>query len=296
MNRFAAGIAIALFCFSWGPAPVRSDESKPDRTGETVGRMWADLLDGAAGLHLPTTFLKTIPPDFIRFEFDDLRTYAALYHPGEHRMVLNRPLSFNSAGRTLRPLAKMTPKELEVLYHELFHAYVDWLVSREADRAAPPDPLLTFARAQQACRYQEVAITPVVQRPYETEPRYLTENESWEALNEAWALFIGWAVWNQIELQKKGGGPIWKQPRLAHLWQDRLIQAFRKGELRGYYVPENPDERRVAQKRFLAPSSQLSPNELTVLMKQVIGLADEFVDRTVQRIGPIENASKRLPC
>jgi hypothetical protein len=236
-------------------------------------------------------FLKAIPAEFVRFEFEDLRTYAAEYHLGEHRLVLNRSLSFNSAGRTLRPLAKMTPKELEVLYHELFHAYMDWLVSREADHTSLPDPLLVFARAQQRCRYQEVAITPVVQRPHETESRYLTDSEAWEALNETWAVFVGWTVWNQLELQRKNGEPVWQHPRLARRWRDRLQQAAQRGELRGYYVPEDPDERRVAQKRFLAASSQLSREELAVLMKQVIGLSDEFIGQTRKVVASLPNSS-----
>ena len=267
-----------------------------DRVPASVGRMWHDLLAGADGLHLPTTFLKVMPPDFIRFEFDDLRTYAAEYHPGEHRMVLNRSLSFNAAGSTLRPLAKMTSKEIEVLFHELFHAFIDWLVSREQDPSPAAGPLLAFARAQQACRYQEVTITPVLQRAHETEVRYLTEGEAWEALNETWAVFIGWAVWNQLELQRKSGDSVWQQPRQMRLWQERLEQALQKGELRGYYVPEDSDERRIAQKRFLAPAAQISIDEVTTLMRQVLGLPDEFIAQSKKRVDRIPKASKKDAC
>src|SRR5262249_38709773 len=156
-------------------------------------------------LRLPTTFLKALPSDFIHFEFEDLRTYAAEYHPDEHRMVLNRSLSFNAAGRTLKPLGKMTHKELEVLYHELFHAYMDYLTvieqqSTKTDESS--EEFLRFARVWQTCRYGAVEITPIVQRKDETESRYLTPGESWEALNETWAIFIGWAVWNQLEVQQ----------------------------------------------------------------------------------------------
>jgi hypothetical protein len=254
--------------------------------------MWNDLLAGAASLYLPTAFLKAMPPGFIRYEFEDLHTYAAEYHPGEHRMVLNRSLSFNAAGRTMRPLATMTPKDLEVLYHELFHAYMDWLESRDGTQAVPPDPLLVFARTQQRCRYQEVAITPVVQRTHETESRYLTDTEAWEALNETWAVFVGWAVWNQLELQRKHGGSVWKQPRLARRWQDRLQQAAQRGELRGYYVPEDSDERRIAQKRFLAASSQISVQEVAVLLKQALGLSDEFISRTEKIVVGLPSSAK----
>jgi hypothetical protein len=242
--------------------------------------MWEQLLADAARLKLPTQFLKDIPSDFIHFEFEDLRTYAAEYHPGEHRLVLNRTLSFNAAGGTLRPLAKMTHKELEVLYHELFHAYIDFLATRDA-RTGPltalPETLLSFARKQQACRYGEVAITPVAQRRDEAESRYLTEAESWEALNETWAVFIGWVIWNQLEVQQKGGGSMFQHQRAADQWLSRFERAVERGDLRGYYVPEDPDERRVTHKRFLARQSQISGVESEVLMRQVLGFSEKFI-------------------
>ncbi|HXH86186.1 MAG TPA: hypothetical protein VNI35_05130, partial [Nitrospira sp.] len=118
-------------------------------------------------LGLPTKFLKVVPPAFVKFEFDDLQAFAAEYHLGEHRMVLNRTLSFNAAGSTLRPLARLTQGEMETLYHELFHAYMDYLLTMRA--GDPPDPLLAFARSQQHCRYSLVLINPVVQRKADTE-------------------------------------------------------------------------------------------------------------------------------
>lgn len=167
-----------------------------------AGRMWTQLLGEAQALGLPTKFLHEIPPGFVQFEFDDLRTYAAEYHLGEHRMVLNRVLSFNGAGATLRPLGRLTHAEIETLYHELFHAYIDYLVTAAEARArAVPDLILAFARVQQDCHYGAVLITPVVQRKGETEERFLSARESWEALNETWAVFVGWMVWNQLELK-----------------------------------------------------------------------------------------------
>ena len=244
-------------------------------------QIWARLLNDARGVQLPTKFLKALPSDFIHFEFDDLRAYAAEYHPGEHRMILNRSLSFNAAGRTLKPLGKMTHKELEVLYHELFHAYVDYLVveERSGETRHGSGELLSFARKQQACRYEEVRIAPVALRKDDTESRYLTKSESWEALNETWAVFIGWAVWNQLELQSKTGKSMFQEPRQAHQWIRRLKMAFEKGDLRGYYVPEDPDERRLARKRYLAKPSQLTLKEAGVLMKQILGFQPNFVKR-----------------
>ncbi|MBH0202337.1 MAG: hypothetical protein HP496_08600 [Nitrospira sp.] len=248
----------------------------------SAGQGWARFLVDAERIQLPTKFLKALPPDFIQFEFDDLRTYAAEYHPDEHRMVLNRSLSFNAAGRVLKPLVQMTHKELEVLYHELFHAYMDYLSfmeeqSRKAGRRS--EDLLGFAREQQACRYGAVMIAPIAQRIAETESRYLTQAESWEALNETWAVFIGWTVWNQLELQRKTGKSMFREQGQSHQWIQRLKAAFEKVELRGYYVPEDPEERRLAQKRYLAKPSQLTLREVMVLMKQVLGFQHDFVEQ-----------------
>jgi hypothetical protein len=210
-------------------------------------------------------------------------------------MVLNRSLSFNAAGRTLKPLGKMTHKELEVLYHELFHAYMDYLqVVEEHSGAAGHDSgeLLNFARKQQVCRYGEVRITPVALRKDDTESRYLTKKESWEALNETWAVFVGWAIWNQLEVQHKTRKSMFQEPRKAYQWIQRLKVAFEKGDLRGYYVPEDPDERRLAQKRYLAKPSQLTLKEAEVLMKQVLDFQNDFIKRLKVSLEP----SKEFPC
>lgn len=245
-------------------------------------QIWARLLDDARRAQLPTKFLKRLPPDFIHFEFDDLRAYAAEYHPEEHRMVLNRSLSFNAAGRTLKPLGMMTHKELEVLYHELFHAYMDYLSVMEkqsGETGRGSEELLLFAREQQACRYGEVTIVPIVQRKDEMESRYLTPAESWEALNETWAVFVGWTVWNQLEVQHKTGKSIFQEQEQAHRWIRRFKTAVEKGDLRGYYAPQDPDERRLAYKRYLAKPSQLTLKEAEVLMKQVLGFQRDFIEQ-----------------
>ncbi|MBH0176964.1 MAG: hypothetical protein HP491_03660 [Nitrospira sp.] len=262
-------------------------------------RQWERLLVDAEQLHLPTTFLRMIPPDFIRFEFDDLRTYAAEYHPGEHRLVLNRPLSFNAAGRVLKPLTKMTHKELEVLYHELFHAYMDYLAfstGEQGDDGSVSSALMDFARMQQACRYGTVMIAPVAQRPDETEPRYLTESESWEALNETWAVFVGWAIWNQLDVQHPGMESMFQQQRLMERWTRRLQSAFQKGELRGYYVPDDIDERRITHKRFLARSAQITWREAAVIMSQVLGFNDKSILFSQQIAGVSQGSTQPVPC
>jgi len=280
-------LLLLWWCWS-GPSFIAEAAATSLNEEDRPGQMWPRLLADAERLQLPTKFLKALPQDFIQFEFDDLRTYAAEYHPDEHRMVLNRSLSFNAAGRILKPLVQMTHKELEVLYHELFHAYMDYLSVMEAqsrETGRRPEELLAFAREQQACRYGEVTIAPIVQRMNEIESRYLTQAESWEALNETWAVFIGWTVWNQLEVQRKTGKSMFQDQRQAQQWIRRLKAAFEKVELRGYYVPEDPEERRLAQKRYLAKPSQLTPREAVVLMKQVLGFQHDFVEQLEASFG-----------
>jgi hypothetical protein len=246
----------------------------------STDRMWHQLLGEANALGLPTKFLNAIPPNFIQFEFDDLHSYAAEYHPGEHRMVLNRSLSFNGAGATLRPLGRLTHVQMETLYHELFHAYIDYLVTvAQASPEKASNPVLAFARVQQGCHYGAVLITPVVQREGDTEERFLSDRESWEALNETWAVFVGWAVWNQLELTSSTGRSIQKPGKRQDEWIRRLKHANHKRTLRGYYEPEDSRERAVARKRYLAPASRLSELEAKILMKNVLEFSPTLLAR-----------------
>lgn len=278
-----------LWCWWWMSVAFVEAAISSHPEQESANQSWVRLLAEAERLRLPTKFLRVLPPDFIHFEFDELRTYAAEYHPGEHRMLLNRTLSLNAAGRVLKPLGRMTHKELEVIYHELFHAYMDYLMVRgvplgEFDRSS--HALLRVAKEQQVCRYGEVMIAPIVQRMDEVESRYLTEAESWEALNETWAVFVGWVVWNQLDLLQQTGKSTFLGGRDAHQWIPRLKRAFERGEFRGYYVPEEPGERRLAQKRYLAKSSQLSLEEALVIMEQAIGFSNDFVKMVDVSFGP----------
>ena len=260
----------------------------------STDRMWRQLLSEAHALGLPTKFLKAVPPSFVQFEFDDLHSYAAEYHPEEHRMVLNRTLSFNGAGATLRPLGRLTHSQIETLYHELFHAYLDYLVTwAETSPDVAADPLLTFARVQQGCHYGAVLITPVVQRKGETEERFLTERESWEALNETWAVFVGWIVWNQLELTGSGRRSIQKSGKSQDEWVSRLRSADREGVLRGYYEPEDSGERAIAQKRYLASASRLSEPEATVLMKNVMEFPPNLLLRAKEAFSGLSQEIER---
>lgn len=85
-------------------------------------------------------------------------------------------------------------------------------------------------------------------------------------------------------------------PQLSGEWVARFGQAIEAGELRGYYVPQDPDERRVTQKRFLAPGSQVSLEESRRLMKQVLGLPEKFIGAAERAVGQIRNISPGRPC
>ncbi len=243
---------------------------------------WSNLLAQADTRGLPTRFLRVIEPGFVTLEFSDLRTFAAEYHPEDHRMVLNRALSFNAAGGRLKPLATLTPRDLSTLYHELFHAYLDYLTSRPDAAAADADSarLLAFARDQQQCRYRIVTITPVLQRKSVTEPRLLTDRESWEALNETWAVFVGWAIWTRLELLRGQGGSTLPRPSATENWLSRLKKADRDGEFIGYYEPEDPAERAMTHKRYLAPAHRISPREVALLLEVVLGEPAEQARRS----------------
>lgn len=266
--------AVLCVCLFLDPVDGRSAD-----VSAAGSHIWKQIIVEAEGLGLPTKFLKAVPPDFVKFEFDDLQAFAAEYHLGEHRMVLNRTLSFNVAGGTLRPLARLTHTEMETLFHELFHAYMDYLATREAEGEL--NPFLAFAHTQQHCRYGVVLITPVVQRKIETEERFLSERASWEALNEAWAVFAGWTVWNQLELRQRMERSIQKPGKSRDAWLRRLEEADREGKLRGYYEPEDPAERAVTRKRFLAPGSRVSAEEAERLMREPLEFSAELVKQAV---------------
>lgn len=260
--------------------------------------LWRTLLADASALNLPTKFLEQMPDNFVRFEFDDLRTYAAEYHPHDHRMILDRTLSFNRAGGTLRPLRRLTHKELQTLYHELFHAFMDYLSttapSAEDTRGVPA--LIAFAREQQHCRYDRVLITPILQRKSQTEERFLSDEESWEALNETWAVFIGWAIWTQLQLSQPDDQRSEGLADRAQVWVDRLRKADKEADLRGYYEPGDPQEKAIAQKRFLAPAYRISAPELKILMRDVLEIAPEVVGQSLRALDGAPKHTASILC
>lgn len=251
---------------------------------------WTALIGQAERLGLPTRFLRVVPPDFFTLEFGDLRTFAAEYHPEEHRMVLNRALSFNTAGGVLKPLAKMTHREVGTLYHELFHAYMDYLAALPDKSGLAPDEarLTAFARQQAQCRYQSVTITPLAQKKTITEPRLLSEKESWEALNETWAVFVGWAIWAKLEVGE-GRKPSARQENgMTVRFSNLLKKADHDGDLLGYYEPEDQAERAMTHKRYLSPAHKISPQEVTVLLEVLFGESP----REAARLSGVMNPSR----
>jgi hypothetical protein len=256
----------------------------PDRTVNT----WLNLIDQAEALHLPAGFLQEIDPDFVTVTFEDLRTYAAEYHPEDHRMILNLRLSFNKAGGALMDLERMTHHDVSLLYHELLHAYLDYIFNGPGPKKLSPQAnrVLSFAREQMQCHYRFVRINPIRQRRDMMEIRFLSQEDSWEVLNETWAVFVGWQIWTKLEQQAKGIGP-WTAP-LIDAWATLLSEANTNGELLGYYEPDDPEERRVARKRFIAPSNGLTPKGAELLLNVVL----EEPDAVVKKGGFVIRASK----
>jgi len=252
------------------PSPNRPNPRNP----------WPALIQQAQTLGLPTDFLIHIDPAFVNITFEDLRTYAAEYHPEDHLMILNMRLSFNEAGGALADLGKMTHHDLALLYHELLHAYLDYLY---ADQHLTPltstdKQVLDFANSQLACHYRFVRINPIRQLKGATELRFLSDQDSWEVMNETWAVFVGWVLWTKLELS---GGNLtdstWT-PAMTEQWTMRLEQAVNSGELLGYYEPDDPKERSLARKRFIAPSNGLTPQDVEHLLTQVLQEPIELVE------------------
>ena len=134
--------------------------------------------------------------------------------------------------------------------------------------------LMAFAREQQRCRYQQVLITPVLQKKDLKEERFLSETESWEALNETWAVFVGWAMWTQLEVDKKGAREHRSVRSVRSMWpvgSPGSIRRSRTQALSGYYEPEDPSEKVMARKRFLAPEFRLSAPELLAAHERRVG-------------------------
>jgi hypothetical protein len=256
-----------------------AEEQEPTASRPSPRHPWPALLQQAETLGLPTGFLQHIDPKFVTVTFEDLRTYAAEYHPENHTMILNMRLSFNEAGGALTDLDRMTHHDLALLYHELLHGYLDYVYATDHGQplTAEDQRVLEVANNQMACHYRFVRINPIRQLKDATELRFLSDQDTWEVLNETWAVFIGWALWTKLEIfQGDLATKDWTPP-LIEQWTKRLRDAVEAGELLGYYEPDDPEERRIARKRFIAPSNGLTPQDVELLLKVVLGEPPELV-------------------
>jgi len=256
--------------------------------GRSQETFWTGLAVQAEELGLPTEFLSGIDSTMVTIEFEDLRSYAAEYHLEDQRVVLNRSLSLNGAGRVLRPLATLTSHEVATLYHELFHAYMDLLSRREVIEAlsAGETKLIKLANTLQVCRYSYVLITPMRQRKVLREERFLTQQESWEALNETWAVFVEWVIWTKLEMMDPFGQP----PGHDFVWHDvykrRFLDGDQSGQWVGFYEPQAPEERMLTNKRYLASSHRITPEEVSILLSVVLQEPPNMVDQLVALMIP----------
>jgi len=244
----------------------------PDPQGE-----WAQLTREAAEIGLPSRFLRLLPPEFVKLEFADLKNVAAEYHPDGHRMVFHLNLSEGNQGKRLRSLRQIGNRDLATIYHELFHAYFDYVDVASGTPTMTPQGARLHAEAKRlaVCRYTVVEVSPIspqqgAQRKAKFEKRRITEREAWDALNETWGVFVGWAVWNKLEVTDRFN--------LARRWDwgvlqeflDRLEAADVNGELAGYFEPANQAERRGIPRWYLAPSHAISAPEVGLLLEVIL--------------------------
>ena len=246
--------------------------SVPDPQGE-----WARLTRDAAEMGLPSRFLRLLPLEFVKLEFADLKNVAAEYHPEGHRMVFHLNLSDGSQGKRFRSLRQVGNQDLATIYHELFHAYFDYVDFASGTPKMTPQGarLHNEAKRLQVCRYTTVEVGPLSPqkgsfRKAKFEKRRLTERESWDALNETWGVFVGWAIWNKLEATDRlSPAARWDWDALEE-FLDRLETAYANGELTGYFEPANQDERRGIPRWYLAPGYAISAPEIALLLEVIL--------------------------
>ena len=74
-------------------------------------------------------------------------------------------------------------------------------------------------------------------------------------------------------------------------WAVLLSRPNTSGALLGYYEPDDPEERHVARKRFIAPSNGLTAEGVKLLLEVVLEEPDAVVDES----GFVINATTRTP-
>jgi hypothetical protein len=252
--------------------PIVSAGPVPNPQGE-----WVRLTREAAEMGLPSRFLRLLPADFVTLEFADLKNVAAEYHPEGHRMVFHLNLSEESQGQRLRSLRQIGNQDLATIYHELFHAYFDYVEFASGTSTMTPQGMRLYAEAKRlvACRYTVVEVSPIAPqkvspRRAKFEQRRLTEREGWEALNETWGVFVGWAIWNKLETTDRFNPAVrWDWDALEE-FLDRLEAAYANGELTGYFEPAQHDERKGIPRWYLAPKYAISTAEIALLLEVIL--------------------------
>ena len=147
-----------------------------------------------------------------------------------------------------------------------------------------------------ACRYTMVEISPTaIQkgafRKGKFEKRRISEREAWDALNETWGVFVGWEVWNKLEVTDR------LNPALRWNWDvleeflDRLEAAQANGDLTGYFEPANQAERRGIPRWYLAPSHAISAPEVMLLLEVILGETPGMAQLMVHWISAYPNSS-----
>jgi hypothetical protein len=264
MNFAVSLLVVLLLAAPSSAAPVQNSQSE-----------WTRLTSELAGMGLPSRFLQLLPSEFVKLEFAELKMAAAEYHPEEHRMIFNRALSEDNQGRRFRPLREIGNYDLATIYHELFHAYFDYIDFAAGTPRMPPEGAQLYDAAKRflACRYTVVDVILVPQqkgrqRAARIEQRRLSDSEGWDALNETWGVFVGWAIWNRLEVTN----------RLSLRWDweavdeflNRLEEAGQSGDIAGYFEPADPDARKVVPRWYLAPSNAISPPEIALLLESIL--------------------------
>ena len=244
----------------------------PDLPGE-----WARLTTETAEMGLPSRFLRLLPLEFVKLEFADLKNVAAEYHPEGHRMVFHLILSEGNLGKRLRSLRQVGNLDLATIYHELFHAYFDYVDFASGTPRMTPQGARLNAEAKRfaACRYSVVEVSPIsaqqnAPRKGRFEKRRITERESWDALNETWGVFVGWAIWNKLETTDQlNPATRWDWDTVEE-YLDRLETAYVNRELTGYFEPANQAERRGIPRWYLGPSHAISAQEIALLLEVIL--------------------------
>jgi hypothetical protein len=274
-------------------APTVQAGPVPDSQGE-----WARLTREVAEMGLPSRFLRLLPPEFVKLEFADLKNVAAEYHPDGHRMVFHLNLSEGSQGKRLRSLRQIGNRDLATIYHELFHAYFDYVEFASGTPRMTPQGARLYAEAKRfvACRYSVVEISPAAiqkstPRKGRFEKRRISEREGWDALNETWGVFVGWAIWNKLEATDRLSTATRWDWETVEDYLDRLEAAYANKELTGYFEPTNQAERRGIPRWYLAPSHAISAPEVALLLEVILDEAPGMARLTAHWISASQDNS-----